>query len=70
MHLAPASFDPQLMERDTLQYSEGLNASIKMNHVLVEQSFHRALEGDEGLRSHTFQPRDFIYRKDTSRKAL
>lgn len=30
MHLPPASSDPQLMERDILQYSKGTIASIKL----------------------------------------
>ena len=38
--------------------------------ILVEQSFHRALLGDEYPKHHTLQPGDFITGKDTSRKTL
>lgn len=38
MHLAAASLDPPVRQ--------GLTASSKSNHILVEQSFHSALSGD------------------------
>ena len=41
MPLALASFDPQLIKGEILQYHKGLTASTKNNHALVEQSFHR-----------------------------
>ena len=59
--MTSASFDPQLIEGVLLQYCKGLIASIKNNHVLVEQSFHGALSGDEDLKHHTLQTGDFIY---------
>ena len=62
MHLAP-TFDPQLIEGEILQYINGLIASIKNNYALVQQSFHSVLLGDEDLKHHTLQPKDFIYCK-------
>lgn len=52
MHPAPASFDLQLIKGDILQYCKGMLASIKISHVLVEQSFHSALQGREDLKQH------------------
>ena len=43
MHLAPASFDLQLIKGEVLQNWEGLIASIKMSHVLVDQSCSRKI---------------------------
>ena len=60
MHLAPVSFDTQMIKGEILQYCKDLIASIKNNHSLVEQYFHSALLGDEGLKHHTLQPRYFI----------
>ena len=60
MHLAPASFDAQLIKGDILQYCKGLIACIKNNHILVEQFFHSVLPGDEDLKPYTLQPRDFV----------
>ena len=53
MHLTPASFDPQLVKGEILQYCKGLIASIINNHNWVEQSFHSV--GDEDLKHHTLQ---------------
>ena len=61
--LAPASFDPQLIKEEILQYYKGLIASIKNNYVLVEQSFHSVLLGDKDLMIHILQPGDLIYWK-------
>ena len=47
MPLASASFDPQLINGEMLQYCKDLIASIKDNHVLVEVCFHSVLLGDE-----------------------
>ena len=33
VHLAPASFDPQLIKGNGLQYGKGITASIKNNHA-------------------------------------
>lgn len=60
MHLAPASFDLRLTTGDTLQYSKGLISSIKINHVLLEPSYHSAFLGDEDPKQHTLQPGYFI----------
>ena len=46
MHLAPASFDPQLIKGEILQHCKGLIASIKNNHLLAEQSFHSVFSGE------------------------
>lgn len=46
MYSAPASFDPQLVKGDILQYCKGLTASIENKYVLVEQSFHSTLQGN------------------------
>ena len=40
MHLALACFDPELIKGEILQYCKDLLASIKNNHILVEQSLH------------------------------
>ena len=40
MHLAPASFDPQVIKGDIIQYFKGLIAPIENNHDLVEHFFH------------------------------
>ena len=61
MHLAPASFDPQLIKGQILQYCKGLIAFIKNNYTLIEQYFHNALSGDKVLRHSTLQPGDFLY---------
>ena len=63
MHLVPASCDLQLIKGEILHYWKRLIASIKNNHVLVEQSFQSALSGDKDLKYHTLQPGDFIYWK-------
>ena len=52
MHLTPASFDPQLIKGETLQYYKGLIASIKNNHVLVEQPFHSVPLRDKDPKHH------------------
>lgn len=52
MRLALAYFDPQLIKGDKLQYRKGLS-SMKIHHVLVEQSFHSVLQGDEDLQEKT-----------------
>lgn len=39
-------FDPQPIKRERFQWLQRLNASVKNNCVLVEQSFHRMLSGD------------------------
>ena len=53
MHLNLDSFDTQLIKGKRFQYCKCLIASIKNNHVLVEQSFHSELSGDEDLKHHT-----------------
>ena len=63
MHLVPASFDPRLIKGEILQYCKGLIASIKNNHVLVEQSFHSEPLGDEDVEHHVLQPEDFVHWK-------
>ena len=63
MHLAPASFNPQLIKGEVLQYCKGQVVSIKNNHALVEQSFHSAPLGVDDLKHHILQPRDFVYWK-------
>ena len=63
MHLAPASFDPQLIKGDILQYCKGLIVSIKDNHVLLEQFFHSVLPGDWYNKDHNLQSGDFVYWK-------
>ena len=60
LHLTPASFDPQQIETEIPQYYKDLIASIKNNHVLVEQSFHSTFLGHEDLKHHTWQPEDFV----------
>ena len=47
MNLSPSSLDSQLIKGDILQYCKGLIASIKNNHVLVEQSFDSVLQEDK-----------------------
>lgn len=61
MHLVPASFEPQLIKGNILEYSKGLIASIRNNHVLVEQSFPSVPLGNKDFRHHTLQPGDFVY---------
>ena len=75
MHLVPAYFDPQPIKGEIVQYCKGLIASIKNNHVLVQQLFHSVSSGDKDLehhlatwRFHLFQPGDFIYRKQFLQK--
>ena len=52
MPLAVASFDPQLIKGEILQYYKGLLLT-KNNHALVEQSFHRhSLETKTLMRGH------------------
>lgn len=53
MHLAAASLDPPVRQ--------GLTASSKSNHILVEQSFHSAPLGDNDLKYHTVQHGDVIH---------
>ena len=69
MHLTHHSFDSQMIKGEVLQYVNVLLLLSKIT-TLVEQSFHRALLGDEYPKHHTFQPGDFITGKDTSRKTL
>lgn len=61
MNLAPAYFDPQLIKGKELQYCKCVMASIKNNHVLVDQSFQMAPLGDKDLKCHNLQLGDFIY---------
>ena len=70
MHLAPASFDPQLIKEEILQYCKGLIASTKNNHALVEQSFHIVLSEDEVLKHHTLYLVILSIVKETSRRTL
>ena len=63
MHLAPSSFEPQLIKGETLQYCKDLIASVKNNHTLVGQSFHSVPLRDKDLKHHTLQPGDFVYGK-------
>ena len=63
VHLAPAFSDPQPIQGEALQYRKGLTASIKNNPALVQQPFHSLLLGDEDLKHHTLQLKDFIYCK-------
>ena len=63
VHLAPASVDPQLMLGEIHQYSKYLIASIKNNHVLVEQFFSHHALWKEDLKHYSLQPGDFIYWK-------
>ena len=60
MHLASASFDPQLIKGEAFQDCKGLTASIKNNCALVEQSFHSLFSKEEDLMHHTLQSGDFI----------
>lgn len=60
MHLTPASFDPQWIKGEMLQYFEGLIVCIKNNHNFVWQSFCNALMGDKNLKHYTLQPWDLI----------
>lgn len=53
----------QLVKGEILQHCKHLSASIKNNQVLVEQSFHSALLGDDDLKHYTWQPGYFIYWK-------
>lgn len=57
MHLAPFSFESQLIKGEILLYCKGLVAK----RCLVEQSFHSVLSGNKDFKHHTLQPRDFIY---------
>lgn len=61
MHLGHASFNPYLVKEDILQYCKGLFVSIETNHALVEQSLQSMFPGNEDLKHHRLQPRDFIY---------
>ena len=70
MHLALASFDSQLIKGEILQYCKGLTASIKNNHVLVEQSFHSVLVGDDDLKHHLATWILHLLEKNTSRRTL
>ena len=63
MHLAPASFDSQLIKGDIFQHRKGLIASIESNHILVEQSFHSVLPGDKDLKHHSLYLGIFAYWK-------
>ena len=45
MHLAPASFDPQAIKGEIVQYCRGLTASIKNHHALIAQSFSQCTLG-------------------------
>lgn len=59
MHLVPASFEPQLIKGDILQYCRGLIVSVENKYALIEQSFHCAFLGDEDLKHHTLKPGRF-----------
>ena len=69
MHLALALFNLQLMKREIFQCCKGLIASIKNNHVLLEQWFHSALSGDEDLK-HPCNLEISYTGKDTFRRIL
>ena len=58
----------QLVKGEILQYSKSLNA-IKNNCVLVEQSVHSVLLGDDDLK-YTWQPGHFVYWKETPPEEL
>lgn len=59
--LAPASFDMQLITGGILQYCRGLITSIKINHVLAEQSFQSALQREKELKQQALQPGGFTW---------
>lgn len=65
MHMAPVSFDLQLIKGGILRFCKGLIASVENNHALVEQSFHSTFPGDEDLKHHSLQPRDFCLLEKT-----
>ena len=70
MHLATASFDPQLIKGEILQHYKGLIIFTKNNHNLVEQSFHSVPLGDKHLKHHNLQPGNFIYWKKNPPEGL
>ena len=61
MHLAPASFDLQLIKGVIVHYCKGLIPSIKISHVLVEQFSDSVFHMDEDLKQHTLQTGNFVY---------
>ena len=71
INLASTPFYLHLIKGDTLQSCKCLITSLENNHALVvEQSFHSALSGDEDLKYHTLQHGNFVYWKDLSKKTL
>ena len=67
MLLAPASFDMQLIKEDKTQYCKGLIACFCWKLPCFRSTvFSQCLpsfifSGDEDLKHHSLQPRDFIY---------
>lgn len=59
MHLVPASFGPQLIKGDILEFYKGLVKFTENNHTVVELSLHSVLLGDKNTRHHYLQPRAF-----------
>lgn len=47
MHLAPSSFETQLIKGNIFQYFKTPITFIKNTHALVEQSFHTVSLGDK-----------------------
>lgn len=66
----PASFDPQLTKGYISQYCKDLIASIKINYILVEQSFFTVCSREMKNLSNTFVIEILFTGKSTSRKIL
>ena len=59
-----ASFDPQLIKGEIIaevNTEKALLLLLKNNRVLVKQVFHSMPLGEEDLKHHIMQSRDFIY---------
>ena len=73
MHLTSVSSDPRLVKGKILQHYKSLIAYIYiyiLNPVLVEQSFHSTLSGNEDLKYNTLQTGNFTDWKRYLQKAL
>lgn len=61
MHLNKGPYEPTLLNRDFLNYYQGLANQLKEINKLVTDLFHSVLLGDGDFKDHDLQPGEIVY---------